>query len=108
MVNKQTSGALHNDRLTSQVSGAAPGGSHHAERAAAMAPHQWTLQFLIAVVKNSDEKIGPRALEIERHVTLPGQDRTQATYYDHNDDERCDDNDDARGREGRSVVGAGR
>ena len=61
MAEKQTSGALHNDRLTSQVSGTAPGGPFHAERAAAMVPHQWTLQFLIAVIKNSDRKIGPRA-----------------------------------------------
>ena len=61
MAEKQTFGVLHNDRLTSQVSGAAPGGRPYAERAAAMAPPQWTLQFLIAVIKKSDRKIGPRA-----------------------------------------------
>jgi hypothetical protein len=40
MVESQTSGALGNDRLTSQVSGTASGGSFHAERAAATAPHE--------------------------------------------------------------------
>jgi hypothetical protein len=53
---KQTSGALHNDRLTSQVSAAAPRGPPHAEGAAAMAPQQWTLPFLIAVLKKSNQK----------------------------------------------------
>ena len=60
MAEKQTSGVLHNDRLTSQVSGAAPGGSSYAERAAAMAPHRWTLQFLVAAIKKSNQK---RALQ---------------------------------------------
>ena len=56
MAEKQTSGALHNDRLTSQTYGAAPGGSAHAESAAASATHPWTLQFLIAVIKKSNQK----------------------------------------------------
>jgi hypothetical protein len=56
MTEKQTSGALHNHRLTSQISGAAPGGFSRAERAATMAPHQWTLQILIAVIKKSNRK----------------------------------------------------
>ena len=64
MAKKETSGALHTDKLTSQVLSAAPGGPSYAERAAAMAPHLWTLQFLIAVVKETDRKgpkIGPGA-----------------------------------------------
>ena len=64
MAEKQTSGALHNNRLTSQISSAAPGGSFHAGMAAAMAPQQWTLQFLIAVIQKSNlkrPKIGPGA-----------------------------------------------
>jgi hypothetical protein len=56
MAEKQTSGALHNERLTSPMYGAAPGGSAHAESAAALAPHQWTLRFLVAVVKTSNQK----------------------------------------------------
>ena len=60
MAEKQTSGALHNDSLASQVSGTVPGGPFLAESAAAMVPHQWTLQFLIGVIKKSDRKIGPR------------------------------------------------
>jgi hypothetical protein len=55
MVERQTSGALYNDRLTSQISGAAPGGSHHAERTAAMIPDPRTLQFLIAAIRKSGQ-----------------------------------------------------
>ena len=59
MAEKESSGALHNNRLTPQVCSAAPGGPSHAKRAAVMAPHQWTLQFLIAVIKEADRK-GPK------------------------------------------------
>jgi hypothetical protein len=64
MWESKPSRALHNSRLTSKVSGAALGFSLASEAAptlATMAPHEYTLQFLIAVIKKSDRKIGPRA-----------------------------------------------
>ena len=68
MAEKETSGTLHNDRLTSQVSSAAPGGPSLAERAAAMAPHPWTLQFLIAVIKEADRKRPKSVPDLVRRV----------------------------------------
>jgi hypothetical protein len=56
MAEEQTSGALHNDRLTSPISAAAPGGPIRVEKAAAMAPNQWTLQYLIAALRESNRK----------------------------------------------------
>jgi len=56
--------ALHNDGLTPKVSGAAIGSSCGGEAAPALtptAPHGYTLQFLIAFIKNSDRKTGLRA-----------------------------------------------
>jgi hypothetical protein len=62
MAEWETSEALHNDRLTSKATGAAPGGPPHARKATptttAMAPHRCTLQFLIAVIKNPQRR-GP-------------------------------------------------
>jgi hypothetical protein len=51
---KEASGAPHNHRSTSPERGAAPGGIPRAANAAPTAPHQWALQFLIAVIKKSD------------------------------------------------------
>jgi hypothetical protein len=46
MTESETSRALYITRATSKAIGAAIGGPPHAEKAAAMAPHQWTLQWL--------------------------------------------------------------
>jgi len=63
MAEEKTSGTLHDDRLTPQVCGAASGGASDADKDVAVAPHQWTLQHLIAVIKGADQKrrkIGPQ------------------------------------------------
>jgi hypothetical protein len=56
MADKETSGALLNHRLTPRICSVAPGGPFPAKKDAVMAPQQWTLQYLIAVIKNSDQK----------------------------------------------------
>ena len=65
MAESEPSRALHNGRLTPKVSSAALGGSSHGREAAPtltpMVPHAYPLQFLIAVIKKSDRKIGPKA-----------------------------------------------
>ena len=64
MAESEPSRALHNDRLTPKVIGAALGFSLAGEVVPTlmpMAPRGYTLQFLIAVIKRSDRKIGPKA-----------------------------------------------
>ena len=60
MVESETSRALHNGSLTSKAIGAAPGGPSRARKAAPtptpMAPHGYTLQFLISIIKNSQQR----------------------------------------------------
>ena len=63
MAESKPSRALHNGRLTSKVSSAALGFSLASEASPTptpMASHGYTLQFLIAAIKKSDRKIGPR------------------------------------------------
>jgi hypothetical protein len=52
MAETKTSGALPDIRSTSSVTGAAPGGLPPAEKATPTTPHQWTLQRLVAAIKN--------------------------------------------------------
>ena len=64
MAESEPSRALHNDRLTPKVIGAALGFSFAGEAVPTptpTAPHGYTLQFLIAFITNSDRKTGPRA-----------------------------------------------
>ena len=60
MVESETSRALHNGRLTSKAIGAAPGGPSHAGKAAPtptpIVPHGHTLQFIISIIKNSQQR----------------------------------------------------
>jgi hypothetical protein len=60
MAESETSRTLHNDRLTSKASGAALGGPSRASKAmptpAPMAPHGYTLRFLISIIKNSQQR----------------------------------------------------
>lgn len=60
MAEWETSEAPHNDRLTSKATGAVSGGLPYAKKAtpttAPMAPTRCTLQFLIAVIKNSQRR----------------------------------------------------
>ena len=56
----ETSRAMHNGRLTSKAIGAAPEGPPPARKAAPtptpMAPHGYTLQFLISIITNSQQR----------------------------------------------------
>jgi hypothetical protein len=56
----ETSPALHNGSLRSNAIGAAPGGPPPARKAAPtstpMPPHGHTLQFLISIIKNSQQR----------------------------------------------------
>jgi hypothetical protein len=64
MAESEPSRALHDSRLTSEVIGAALGSFLASEAAPAPTPMPspaYTLQFLIAVIKESDRKIDPRA-----------------------------------------------
>jgi hypothetical protein len=64
MAESEPSRALHDGSLTSKASGAALGFSLAREVAPTLTPmalHGYTLQFLIAVIKNSNRKIDPRA-----------------------------------------------
>jgi hypothetical protein len=60
MVKVDTSRALRNDSLTPKEIGAALGGFSFARMAAPtptpMAPHGYTLQFVISIIKNSQQK----------------------------------------------------
>jgi hypothetical protein len=60
MAEMRTSRALHNDRLASKEIGAAFGGFSFARMAAPtptpMAPHGYTLRFVIPIIKNSQQK----------------------------------------------------
>ena len=60
MADWETSESLHNGRLASKATAAAPGGSPPAGKVAptttTMAPHRYTLQFLLAVIKNSQPR----------------------------------------------------
>ena len=60
MAEWETSDELHNDRLPSKATGAVPGGLSHARKAtpatALVAPHRYTLQFLIAAIKSTQRR----------------------------------------------------
>ena len=60
MAESDTSRALHNGSLTSKEIGAALGGPFLARKAAPtptpIAPHGYTLQFLISIIKSSPQK----------------------------------------------------
>jgi hypothetical protein len=60
MTESETSRALHNGSLTSKAIGAAPGCPPPARKAlpapTPTAPHGYTLQFLISIIKNSQQK----------------------------------------------------
>ena len=60
MVECEASRVLHNGSLTSKAIDAASGGHPPTQKAAPtprpMAPHGYTLQFLISIIKNSQQK----------------------------------------------------
>ena len=60
MAETDTSRALHNDRLTPKEIGAALGGLSPARKAAPTptptAPHGYALQFVISIIKSSQQK----------------------------------------------------
>jgi hypothetical protein len=56
MAETETSRALHDSRLTPLAIGAAPGGLPAAEKEASTTPHRWTLQIVVAAIKNLNRK----------------------------------------------------
>jgi hypothetical protein len=60
MAGSETSRALHNDRLTPMEIGAALGGPFRARKAAAtstpIVTHGYRVQFVISIIKNSQQK----------------------------------------------------
>jgi hypothetical protein len=60
MAESETSPALHNGSSAPQAIGAALGGPSRARKAAPtptpMAPHGYTLQFLISIIKDSQQR----------------------------------------------------
>jgi hypothetical protein len=60
MADSETSRALHNRSLTSKATGATPGGPSPASRAVPtrtpMAPHGYSLRYLISIIKSSQQK----------------------------------------------------
>ena len=60
MAESETSRVLHNGSLTSNASDAAMGGSPPARKAVPtpmlLTPHGYTLQFLISIIKNSQQR----------------------------------------------------
>ena len=67
MAESETSPALHNGSLTSKAMGAGPEGRPLAREAAPiltpLAPHGYTLQFLISIIKNSQQRSAPQRNE---------------------------------------------